>query len=280
MTKIAHLSDMHLVEENHVQRRRAHRLRLSWLSLLRPLEPEKRRHRAARALEAAFASGADHLVITGDLTEDGVPAQFEVLAGVLAESRWPASRVTLVPGNHDAYNDGGAFDQALEGPLRPYRETSRAGAVIAIAGALLVAVSTAFHQSFAKSAGGMERVGLDAIDSAAREASRRGTALVIAQHHPPKGHALPPIQWIDGFQQHRELTALLLQHDHAHVMHGHTHTLADRPVRSGASARIFSAEAVVDSASPLRLYKAEHGRLVPEQDASPLLCAEVAAAYS
>ena len=67
-----------------------------------------------------------------------------------------------------------------------------AGAVISIAGALLVAVSTAFHQSFTKSAGGMEQGGLDAIDSAAREASKKGTALIIAQHHPPKGHALPP----------------------------------------------------------------------------------------
>jgi 3',5'-cyclic AMP phosphodiesterase CpdA len=278
MTKIAHLTDLHLVEENHTQRSGAHRFRLSWLTLLRPLEPEKRRRRAVTALEQALASGADHLVLTGDLTEDGVPAQFEVLASVLAESRWPASRVTLVPGNHDFYHDGSAFHEAMEGPLRPYRETSKAGAVVAIAGALLVAVSTAFHQPFTKSAGGMERDGLDAIDSAAREASKKGVALIIAQHHPPKGHALAPIQWIDGFQQHRELTAILLQHDHAHVMHGHTHTLADRPVRSGASARIFSAEAVVDSASPLRLYKAQHGRLIPEQDTSPLMYAEVAAA--
>jgi 3',5'-cyclic AMP phosphodiesterase CpdA len=279
MTKIAHLTDLHLVEENHAtSRTSAHRLRLSWLSLLRPLDPERRRRRAANAIEQAFASGADHLVITGDLTEDGMPAQFEVLAAVLAESRWPASRVTLVPGNHDYYNDDTAFKEALEGPLRPYRETSRAGAVVAFAGALLVPVSTAFHQAFTKSAGGMERDGLEAIDGAAREASKKGVALVVAQHHPPEGHALAPIQWIDGFQQHRELTALLLQYDHAHVMHGHTHTLSDRPVRSGASARVFCAEAVVDSPSPLRVYKAEHGRLVPEQDTSPLMYAEVAAA--
>lgn len=279
MTKIAHLTDLHLVEENHARRIRAHRLRLSWLSMLRPLDPEKRRRRALLALEQAFTSGADHLVITGDLTEDGVPDQFEVLAAVLVESRWPASRVTLVPGNHDYYHDDKAFKAALEeGPLRPYRETSRAGGVVAIAGALLVAVSTAFHQSFTKSAGGMERDGLEAIEGAAREASKKGVALIIAQHHPPKAHALPPIQWIDGFQQHRELGALLLQHDHAHVMHGHTHTLADRPVRSGASARIFSAEAVVDSASPLRLYKAEHGRLIPEEAFSLPMYAEVVAA--
>lgn len=231
------------------------------------------------ALERALASGADHLVLTGDLTEDGVPAQFEVLAAVLAESRWPASRVTLVPGNHDYYHDKAAFNEALLGPLRPYRETSRAGAVMAIAGALLVGVSTAFYQSFTRSAGGMERDGLEAIDVAAREASRKGVALIIAQHHPPKAHALQPMQWIDGFQQHRELTALLLQHDHAHVMHGHTHTLSDRPVRSGAAARIFSAEAVVDSASPLRVYKAEHGRLIPEEGSSSPVYAEVAAAY-
>jgi hypothetical protein len=65
-----------------------------------------------------------------------------------------------------------------------------------------------------------------------------------------------------------------------HVLHGHTHVAVDRSVRSGATARIFSAEAVVDSASPLRLYRTQHGRLCPEEvDTSPRMYAQVAPAY-
>jgi Icc protein len=277
MAKIAHLTDLHLLEDNHARRSGAHRLRLSYLSLFRPLDALKRRRLAVRALERALSAGADHLVVTGDLTEDGVAAQFEVLAGVLAESRWPASRVTLVPGNHDAYDDGAAFERALEGPLRPYRETSAPGAVMDVAGARLIAVSTAFHQAYARSAGGFDAGGLGAIEGAAREAAAAGVPLIVAQHHPPRRHPIAPIQWIDGLQQHRQLTALLLRHDHAHVLHGHTHAAIDRPVRPGAPARIFSAEAVVDSLSPLRFYKVEHGRLRPDEDASPLMYAAVAA---
>lgn len=278
MTTIAHLSDLHLIEDNHGRRSSAHRFRLAYLSLARPLDAARRRLAAARALDKAWNSGADHLVITGDLTEDGMDVQFEVLAEVLSESRWPASRVTLVPGNHDAYHDGESFVRALSGPLRAYRDTSVEGAITALAGALLIAVSTSFHQSFTRSAGAVEKGGLDAIDQAAGEADRRGLALVVAQHHPPRGYAIAPVQWIDGLRGHAELRSLLLRHDNAHVLHGHTHTAADRPVRSGAAARIFSTEAVVDSESPLRLYRVEHGRLRPFEEALSLSAPSMVAA--
>src|SRR4051794_40675733 len=104
MATIAQLSDLHLVEDDYEERPLSTRARLSCLSLGRPLEPFERRQRALRALAEVRASGADHLVITGDLTEDGAPAQFEVLAEVLADSHFPAERITLVPGNHDAYD--------------------------------------------------------------------------------------------------------------------------------------------------------------------------------
>lgn len=269
MTQIAHLTDMHLIEDDHGSRRGAARLRLAYLSLARPRKAEHRRSKAARALLEARLAGADHLVITGDLTEDGVAPQFEVLAEVLEESRWPASQVTLVPGNHDAYESGDGFAKALAGPLRAYAETSAPGAMTVLRDAVLVAVSTAFHQPVTRSAGAIEKEGLQAAERAAREARRLGRALVIAQHHPPRRHAVAPLQWIDGLREHAELGALLREHDHAHVLHGHTHEASDRSVRSGASPRIFSAEAVVDSAAPLRFYRAEHGRLRPELSALP-----------
>jgi hypothetical protein len=46
-------------------------------------------------------------------------------------------------------------------------------------------------------------------------------------------------------------------------LHGHTHVAADRPVRPGASPRIFSATAVVDGPAALRLYAVRHGRIWP-----------------
>jgi 3',5'-cyclic-AMP phosphodiesterase len=264
MTQIAHLSDLHILEDGHKERQGAARRRLAYLTLGRPESPERRRWRAIHALREAHRTGAEHLVLTGDLTEDGVDEQFEILAEILQDSGFPPARVTLVPGNHDAYADGEAFTRALDGPLRAYRATSTMGAPVYLDGVVLLPMSTAFAQSVTRSAGAIEGIELEAAARAAEDSRLTGAALVIAMHHPPHRRSLSPIQWIDGLREHAEMSALLDRYDHAHVLHGHTHIARDRSVRPGAPPRIFSTEAVVESRAPLRLYRARHGRLWPE----------------
>jgi Icc protein len=264
MTQIAHLSDLHILEDGHKERQGAARRRLTYLTLGRPEPPSSRRLRATLALREALRTGADHLVITGDLTEDGVDAQFEILAELLLSSGWPPARVTLVPGNHDAYTDGGAFARALEGPLRAYRETSTTGVPVYLPDVVLFPMSTAFAQPVTRSAGAIDGRELENAARAADNSRLAGSALLIAMHHPPHRRSLAPMQWLDGLREHAELLALLDQYDHAHVLHGHTHLARDRAVRPGGTPRIFSTEAAVDSRTPLRLYRARHGRLWPE----------------
>ncbi|WP_437717572.1 metallophosphoesterase [Sorangium sp. So ce448] len=264
MTTIAHLTDFHLLEADHDRRRGAERWRLRYLSFGRPIDAAQRRRRTLAALIEAGRSGADHLVLTGDLTEDGTPAQFEVLAAVLAESGWDPARVTLVPGNHDAYTEG-AWERALEGCLRPFAATSRQGTAVALPGAVVAAVSTAMMQPVTRSAGAIAARELSWIASLAAEARRSGDALVLAQHHPPLRHPIGAMQWLDGLINSAELMALLHEHDHLHVIHGHTHRAHDAPVRSGAPPRIFCAQALVDGPSPLRLYRVRCGRLLSER---------------
>jgi len=264
MTTIAHLTDFHLLEADHDRRRGAERWRLRYLSFGRPIDAAQRRRRTLAALVEAWRTGADHLVLTGDLTEDGTPAQFEVLAAVLAESGWDPARVTLVPGNHDAYTEG-AWERALEGCLRPFAGTSRQGTAVALPGAVVAAVSTAMMQPVTRSAGAIAARELSWIASLAAEARRSGDALVLAQHHPPLRHPIGAMQWLDGLINSAELMALLHEHDHLHVIHGHTHREHDAPVRSGAPPRIFCAQALVDGPSPLRLYRVRCGRLVSER---------------
>lgn len=273
MTRVAHLSDLHLLEDNHDARRGAARRRLAYISLGRAYEPRARRERAGSALTAARRSGADHLVLTGDLTEDGIEAQFAILAELLGASGWAPQRVTLIPGNHDAYASGDAWPQALSGPLAPYRATSTLGSPVRLPGLTILPLSTSLAQHYTRSSGAFQVGALAGAATVAAESRRAGEALVLAMHHPPRRHPVLPLQWIDGFRDHAAAKTLLGVHDHVHVLHGHTHVATDHAVRPGAAPRIFSTEAVVDGASPLRLYRARHGRLWPEARAELALAA-------
>src|SRR5450432_2080609 len=100
ITRIAHISDVHLLAEPAQKR---HDLRVRFLSFGRVLDAAARIRKLKTALCKALRSGADHVLVSGDLTESGTPEQFETLASVLDELRIDPERLTLVPGNHDAY---------------------------------------------------------------------------------------------------------------------------------------------------------------------------------
>jgi Icc protein len=271
MTRIAHLSDLHLLEDNHRQRGAGGRLRLSFLSFGRPLDAHERLGRLERALAAYRASRAEHLVITGDLTEDGRSAQFEALAAVLLESRIDPHEVTLVPGNHDAYQHRSAFSEALRGPLRRFCATSSALAVTVLDDVAIVPVSTAMFQPITRSAGEIADQQLERVRVVSGALERSGRAIAVAQHHQPYAYSVPALNWLDGLQNHVSAMGLLRRHRELHVLHGHRHCSIDRRVASDEPPRVFGTTACVDHAAPLRLYEACDGRLWPVEPPGPAL---------
>lgn len=254
MTRIAHLSDLHLLEEEVRDRRGNARLRVNYLSLRRPLDFEDRRLRALGALDAAKAVGFDHLVVTGDLTEDGHIEQFDVVREVFEESGISPDRVTLIPGNHDAYGDG--WDGALAGPLHRFARTSRPGAVTQLPGARVLAVSSAVPQHVLRSSGHIDHDQMGGIVDAARS----DDLLILAQHHPPFKILY---QWVHGLLNCDAVLSLLEAFPQISVLHGHIHRRRDRALIKGDRPRVFSPSAVADSLEPLRFYDVIDGGLVP-----------------
>jgi Icc protein len=102
--RIAHVSDVHLLHPH----RAAASLSARLVSYARAFDPVARKARLERALALAVARGADHVVVSGDLTEIGAPAQFEAFGEALANAGLRGDQVTLVPGNHDAYGAASA----------------------------------------------------------------------------------------------------------------------------------------------------------------------------
>lgn len=265
MTRIAQISDLHLVEDRWQERGRAERLRLSLVNFMRRPDPAVRRERALAALDSA--RHADHVVVTGDLTDDGTDPQFEVLAEVLADSRIDPRRVTLVGGNHDGYSDARALDRALDGPLAAFKHTSGRGAFTVLDDVVIVPLSTVVYQPITSSSGRIVASELaEAKATLDRTVDRRRCA-VLALHHSPVRSWFPVVQAIDGLDNAGETERMLEQQPTLFAVHGHVHRRHDRTLRRETRPRVFSSDAVAADASHLRLYHADAGELVPFDEA-------------
>ncbi len=270
VTVIAHLTDLHLVEPTSRRSQGVDAsLRRWYLTAGRRVDEAGRRASLRAALGCAVALGFDHLVLTGDLTEEGTRPQFEALASVLDASGIEASRVTLLPGNHDLYDAHDGWRRALEGPLRAYAATSGPGARVELDDAVLIPVSTVRAQHWSRSAGEVTDPERRSIADAVAAAERRGVAAVVAQHHPPTRVQHAVVHWFDGLLDHAAMRPVLRARDHTYVLHGHLHERRDRSFEGESGHRIFGAAAVVNDPRPVRRYRASGGALTPLDEVAP-----------
>jgi Icc protein len=264
---IAHLSDIHMLE-TPPSTSRLYNLTLKMLSVGRVLDPTGRIKKLKAALLAAKRSGADHVVISGDLTEVGSVPQFEAFAEHLHESGIQPEKVTLVPGNHDAYTAPDAWARALDGPLRAFAGSSAAepGKVVDRGNVVFLPLDLSRHQSIVRSGGELTASAASALLERLSDDDLRTRTLVVVQHHPPFGHAGRIWQWIDGLGGHARMTGLLAESSPAALLHGHMHRLVDQSAGLGGRSGVFGAPATVDDEEGrprVRLYDVHDGVLEP-----------------
>lgn len=274
MPRIAHLSDVHTLDPHVHRSSRRYRFATKFVSLGRPVDPRARAQKLLRGLKAAKASGANHVVITGDLTEMGDASEFEHFANLLEEARMPEDSVTLVPGNHDAYTTPAAWRRALEGPLKRYAGASAGepGKVIDRGSFVFLPIDTSFFQSMVRSGGLFTREAAEAVQSRLDDPALRNKSIVLVMHHPPfEEHRNPLAQWIVGLSGRRHVLEMLANHPRVQLLHGHLHRVVDRIADLGKGvagvatrARIFGAPATVDddeNTPRVRLYDVRDGLL-------------------
>lgn len=259
---LAHLSDVHLgplprLGVRHFNLKRALGF-LNW--------HKNRRHAHLGAtLELIMADlraqQVDHVAVTGDLANIGLPEEYRAALRWLEELGDPA-RVSVVPGNHDiytrladdpgvvlwrAYMSGHAAAARAGGDELPFPYVRRFGKV-AIIGANSAVETRPFY------AGG--RLGIAQRERLGRvlaELGEAGAIRVLLIHHPPlagqakRGKAL---------EDAAELEALLARQGAELVLHGHNHMsmIAQRPMMRGGNLTVVG----VASASLGRYHKGEH----------------------
>lgn len=229
MTRLAHLSDLHLNGT------------------------EERRVRFALALEKAEALGAEHLILTGDLTADGTDKQFEEVAQALG--RWRPGFVTLVGGNHDlAHKDWKAA--ILSTSLSRYYATSvPGGGHAALGDCEIYPVSTQYPRRALvfRALGQITDYDLAVLQVVSER--ERVRPIVVAMHHGPQWH---PLQFFDGLTNRSEMISLLERAPNITILCGHDHRALD--LHDG---RIYTAASVADHDDPLRLYDVVRNKVVP-----------------
>lgn len=268
MARIAQISDVHMLDPMTKRSGARYRLATRAVSLGRPIDPRGRAKKLSRALAAAKASGAEHIVISGDITEVGDEVEFEHFADVLDDARIDPASITIVPGNHDAYTTPRAWRRALEGPLRRYAASSATepGKVVEGAGAVFLPIDTSCFQSIARSGGEFTRDAASAVEERLSDSFFRDRPLLLVLHHPPFAkHENPVWQWIDALRGSTHVLDMLRRHPRAQLLHGHMHRMIDRIVEGfdSAKARIFGAPAVVDDGdrARVRVYDVRDGAI-------------------
>ncbi|MEM8753868.1 MAG: metallophosphoesterase [Pseudomonadota bacterium] len=209
----AHLTDAHLPSHGGFAPREL--LNKRALSALNWLRSRRRLH--VRAVADALAADVrahapDHVAMTGDVTNFGLPREFEAGAewlGALGPS------VSFVPGNHDAMVAG--VETARDAVFAPFTEGGAFPYVARRGPVAFIGVSTAVPTPAGLAQG---RVGAEQTERMA-EALRteQGRVRVLLIHHPPTDVTKPRRALTDR----AEVAAAIAEAGCELVLHGHDH---------------------------------------------------------
>jgi 3',5'-cyclic AMP phosphodiesterase CpdA len=189
---------------------------------------------ALEALTKDLAAAApDHIAVTGDIVNISLPAEFDHATQWL-KSLGAADRVTVVPGNHDAYVAMPWRDTI--GQWADYMATTSlddgAGGEAPLPGAecfpfvrlrgevALVGLNTACPTPPGFAGGRVGAGQTTALRDKLLELGRRGLCRVVLIHHPPFGD---PRHRRKELEDHRQVRDCIAEAGAELVLHGHTH---------------------------------------------------------
>jgi len=243
-TRIAHLSDLHIsprrariADETRRFLKRPICNNLEWTALI---------------LADAARHGVDHVVIAGDLSQNGRQRQFAALREILKEYNDPR-RLSVVPGNHDvSYREfiakGRAkpnhpakltgflevFNHVIPAAYPPELRLDKQGVFPSVKfigpreSVVLIGIDTtsgfSTHMPGLNSLGNVSRAQFAALrEILETKALASRTKIVLMHHHPM---IVPFYNWFDNFKslmRSKRLLDLLYERRVDLILHGHKH---------------------------------------------------------
>jgi len=206
----------------------------------------------------------DHIAVTGDLVNLGLPEEF------LRAAEWlhhlgPPAKVTAIPGNHDAYVR--LHPEAGTGHWLPFMEANDAGEALfptpatrfpfvrRFGDVALIALSSAIPTMPFIAAGKIGSPQRELLGNALDKLAREGLFRVLLIHHPP---LRLQAGWHRGLRDADKFKKVLQQHGAELVLHGHNHeqTVLEFPTATGPAiiVGVPSASEAVEGRIPTARY--------------------------
>jgi 3',5'-cyclic AMP phosphodiesterase CpdA len=234
---LAHLSDIHLSPLPRAKRRYLLSKRiLGYVNWHRGRKFVHRREILDLLTHDLGERNADHIAVTGDLVNLGLPEEYLRTAEWLHHLGSPDD-VTAIPGNHDAYVR--LHPERGTGHWQPYMESNAAGEALfatpkdgfpfvrRFGDIGIVALSSAIPTMPFVAAGKLGEQQLSFLAGALDRLGREGLFRVVLIHHPPlPGQA----SWARGLRDAKRFREVLRKHGAELVLHGHDHRQTVREI--------------------------------------------------
>jgi 3',5'-cyclic AMP phosphodiesterase CpdA len=262
---LAHLSDIHLSPMPPARRVELMSKRiLGYVNWHRGRKLVHRREILDLLTRDIVERKPDHIAVTGDLVNLGLPEEF-VRASEWLHHLGPPSRVTAIPGNHDAYVR--LHPERGTGHWQPYMQSNNAGELLVptpptlfpfvrrFGDVAVVALSSAVPTMPFVAAGKIGTLQRGLLAEALARLGREGLFRVVLIHHPPlPGQA----SWRRGLRDAGRTTRVIKQNGAELVLHGHDHrqTVHEIDTVSGPAAIVGvpSASEAVEGLVPAARY--------------------------
>ena len=235
--RLAHCSDLHLLSHDGA----------GWLDLANKrwigamnLLSNRSRHYHVDAFDDMVrdlnALGVEHVLCTGDVTNLALRQEFEFARAKFDQLAVGPARVTVIPGNHDAYvaEGVGLFEElfaayASTDPGWAWSEADAIGGdddlrwpIVRVRGELaIVGTSTSRQTPWFTAYGRLGEGQLARVRRALLDPRLADKIRVVAIHHPPAGKRAE--SRIRGLRDHADFAEVIAQTGPHLIVHGHEH---------------------------------------------------------
>jgi 3',5'-cyclic AMP phosphodiesterase CpdA len=266
--RIAHFSDLHLLSLEGVGPARFLNKRLTGYANLRLKRGSVHRSEYVRVIAREIArQRADHVVISGDLTNLALEPEFELARRVIEKDLGLGVKdVSIVPGNHDLYTRGAEtrqrfatyFADYLRSDLPELGVDMRVGRFpfVKLRGpAAIIGMSSAVPRLPFVAAGVLGQEQLEALGEILAHPEVKKRTPVVALHHPAHNPRSRIKTMLEGLHDAALLWTSMQHLPAGMILHGHLHSRVQRvtPTAHGKIHHVGATSASLHHASADRM---------------------------